>query len=87
MSQPAATHLNTTDNIEWIELGDYVTMLTPGMIDPIAGKIVQVNVDAQYALVESSRNGIRRWASIDEIRLTVKGTALTAAAEAAVASA
>ena len=63
------------DIIEYLEKDDLVEVNLPGALHPYYGQITRVNVECQQALVDCN-DGAQRWASIDELTLILKGSAL-----------
>src|SRR5690242_9369602 len=63
------------DAIEYIEKGDLVEVNLPGADKPFYGVVNQTNVEVQYALVDCN-DGAQRWASIGEVVLIPKASAL-----------
>lgn len=63
------------DVTEFIEVRDAVAVNLPGAQMPYYGRIIEINVSVQYALVDCN-DGAQRWASIDELQLILKAGAL-----------
>jgi len=71
--------------LEYLETGDWVEAWLPGAREAKEGEIVSVNVETQWAIVEF-RYGARRSVHVDDMRLIIKGVALSATDKAALSA-